>query len=183
MRPFRMQGLQLRPLGPGCAPRPRMRPAGPPRAQPTAQLPPRPAPGRGPRGDPSPWAGAPGGREMPPAPRALEPQPRLRRVRMEQPGWEERSQTLFSGLLSRFLTRYGQLWKTEPPGSPSLRGGRRTTAPSREAGGGRAPGLRVTVVGVEGGEGGVHLDSLLVRLDHGGLAALAGVRGGRVGTG
>lgn len=50
MRPFRMQGLQLRPLGPGCAPRPRMRPAGPPRAQPTAQLPPRPAPGRGPRG-------------------------------------------------------------------------------------------------------------------------------------
>ena len=114
MRPFRMQGLQLRPLGPGCAPRPRMRPAGPPRAQPTAQLPPRPAPGRGPRGDPSPWAGAPGGREMPPAPRALEPQPRLRRVRMEQPGWEERSQTLFSGLLSRFLTRYGQLENRAP---------------------------------------------------------------------
>lgn len=182
MRPFRMQGLQLRPLGPGCAPRPRMRPAGPPRAQPTAQLPPRPAPGRGPRGTrPRGQGPREGGRC--PRPRApSSPSPACGACGWSSPAGRNVLRLYFRGFSVASSHVMGN-WKTEPPGSPSLRGGRRTTAPSREAGGGRAPGLRVTVVGVEGGEGGVHLDSLLVRLDHGGLAALAGVRGGRVGTG
>lgn len=176
MRPFRMQGLQLRPLGPGCA-LPAPLEHSPRRSCLPAR---RRAAGRGgtrPRGQ----GPREGGRC--PRPRApSSPSPACGGCGWSSPAGRNVLRLYFRGFSVASSHVMGN-WKTEPPGSPSLRGGRRTTAPSREAGGGRAPGLRVTVVGVEGGEGGVHLDSLLVRLDHGGLAALAGVRGGRVGTG
>lgn len=62
------------------------------------------------------------------------------------------------------------------PAATASQPGASGTAPASRAG--RAH-LRVTVVGVQGGEGRVHLHSLLVGLDDGGLNAVAGRLRGR----